>query len=126
MPESHILIVDDNASVRLILSETFKLAGFRVTVAADSNEALASIDEPPNIALVDVMLPGRDGYTLCRLLRQDPATAKLPIILLSARSGADQVQKALAAGADRFLPKPFEPKCLVNEVTALLVEKRAA
>lgn len=121
----HILIVDDNPSLLLLLSETFRLEGCRVSSAQDGTQAMAAARQlRPDALVLDVGLPGRNGFEVCRALRADPETASLPIILLTARAAEGDRHWGLDAGADEYLTKPFDPKRLVETASELLASRR--
>lgn len=116
-----VLIADDNADMRRYLKDLLQQAGFAVRTAADGEAALAACrSAPPDLLLSDVMTPEGDSFALLRRLRADPATATLPVILLSARADADARVQGLAAGADDYLVKPFVARALVARVDATL------
>ncbi|HEU4674949.1 MAG TPA: EAL domain-containing protein [Motilibacteraceae bacterium] len=123
-----ILVVDDNADLRAHL-ERLLHPHWRVTTAADGPSALAAARaEPPDLVLSDVMLPGFDGIALLRALREDPGTSSVPVLLLSARAGAEAAVEGLEAGADDYVVKPFSGPELVARVCAILdlARRRAA
>ncbi len=122
---SHILLADDNADVRQyvsrILGETWE-----VEAVSDGEAALrAAQARRPDLVLSDVMMPRLDGFGLVRALRQAPATADVPIILLSARAGEDATEEGLGRGANDYLVKPFSSRELVARVAAQLERARA-
>jgi len=118
---TRILIVDDTELNLKMVSAILTKDGYEVITARNGFEALEVIKlTPPALAILDVMMPDMDGYTLCRRLRQTPATAKIPIIVLTALSGVEDKIKAFDSGADDFLAKPFEPQELRARIKVLL------
>jgi diguanylate cyclase (GGDEF)-like protein len=118
---STVLVVDDDVDIARFIEVNLKLEGFDVVVAHDGDAAQRCIaDEVPDLALLDVMMPGIDGVELCRRLRSDPLTASLPIIMLTAKSlSADKVV-GLTAGADDYIIKPFDTLELIARVRSTL------
>ncbi len=114
-----IIIVEDDASIRTMLEYYFKSMGHQVN-AHESGEDLFAHEVQGDIALLDVMLPGMDGLEIVRRLRQDPATAKLPIIMLTARQTEMDKVTALDAGADDYITKPFGVMELQARINAVL------
>ncbi len=115
---AHILIVDDDARIRTLLQRFLQARGFWVSAARDAGHArrlLAGLDF--DLIVLDVMMPGEDGLTLTRALR---ATREVPILLLTARGETDARIAGLEAGADDYLPKPFDPKELLLRINAIL------
>ncbi len=126
---TRILVVDDTELNLKMVGSILQKDGYEVITARNGVEALEVIKTaPPALAILDVMMPDMDGYTLCGLLRQTPTTAKIPIIILTALSGVDDKIKAFDSGADDFLAKPFEPQELRARIKVLLrrVSERAA
>lgn len=116
-----ILIVEDEAPQAEMLRYNLEKAGFRVAVAASGEEALSRIElEPPDLAVVDWMLPERSGIDVCRRLRSRPETKRLPIIMLTARGEEGDRIRGLDAGADDYVVKPYSPREMVARVKALL------
>ncbi|MCK8671032.1 response regulator [Rhodococcus sp. HM1] len=112
-----ILVIDDNADLRNYLTSLLGQQDWRVDAVADVATALKHIqDSPPHLVLSDVMLPGPDGLALLKQLRNDPATARLPVILLTARAGTSAAVGGLQDGADDYITKPFEPDELIARV----------
>jgi two-component system chemotaxis response regulator CheY len=113
---AHVLVVDDEASLRFILRLAFEGSGHTVTEAADGAAALAAIQAAkPDLVATDLMMPVMDGRELISRLRADPATARLPILLVSSSEGASRIE-----GADRFMQKPLNPLDVVVEAAELL------
>ena len=116
--DAHLLIVDDDERIRGLLQKFLMRSGFLVTTARDSAHArriLGGLEF--DLIVLDVMMPGEDGMSLCRDLRR---TITTPIMLLTAKGGTDDRITGLEAGADDYLPKPFEPKELLLRINAIL------
>ncbi|KIC49719.1 MULTISPECIES: response regulator [unclassified Tateyamaria] len=116
--DAHLLIVDDDERIRSLLQKFLMRNGFLVTAARDAAHArrvLAGLDF--DLIVLDVMMPGEDGLSLCRSLRETHAT---PILLLTAKGETGNRIEGLEAGADDYLPKPFEPKELLLRINAIL------
>jgi DNA-binding response OmpR family regulator len=119
--QATILIVDDEAQNRRLLEALLEAAGYATTCAADAEEALASIvRRPPDLVLLDVMMPGMDGNELARVLKAGPSTASIPIIMVTANSDRAARLVSLDAGADDFLSKPVDRAELWLRVRNLL------
>ena len=116
-----VLVADDEDDIRALVGVAVRRAGCDlVGSVADGEAALASARaELPDLAVLDVSMPGRTGLEVCAALRQDPVTADIRVLLLSAGASPDDVARGLAAGADAYLPKPFSVADLVREVRAL-------
>jgi pilus assembly protein CpaE len=122
---NRILVVDDTELNLKMVSAILGKDGYEIVTARNGIEALEVIKtSPPALAILDVMMPDMDGYTLCGHLRKIPSTAKIPIIILTALSGVEDKIKAFDSGADDFLAKPFEPQELRARIKVLL--RRAA
>lgn len=119
-PPPKVLIVDDTPQNLRVLDAVLAPRGYTVIVAASGAEALAKVaEERPDIVLLDVVMPGMDGYEVCRRLRADPATSFLPVVMVTA-SGDEEKSRALDVGADDFIPKPFNQPELLARVRSLL------
>jgi two-component system, OmpR family, phosphate regulon response regulator OmpR len=118
--DSHILVVEDDARLRDRLSRYLTGEGFRVTAAADAAGARARMRGiSPDLLVLDVMMPGESGLDLTRSLREEQGH-DLPILMLTARGAPEDRIAGFEAGADDYLPKPFEPRELVLRIKALL------
>lgn len=116
-----VLIVDDEPMTRNLLRLMLEHAGFRIREAEDGLKALMMVaEEPPDVMILDVMMPHMDGITVCEKLREQVETAELPIILLSARTGAEAVQRGMDAGANLYLSKPIAREDLIRNIRELL------
>jgi DNA-binding response OmpR family regulator len=116
-----VLVVEDNADINATLQEALRLAGYDVVGALTGEEALVEIRQRrPHLVLLDQMLPDIDGLEICRRLRSESPTARLPIIFLTARASEDARVKGLASGADDYIVKPFSMQELLLRVRGLL------
>jgi DNA-binding response OmpR family regulator len=119
-----ILIADDDEDILALVKLRLERAGFRVAAARNGEEALAlARAEPPQIAVLDVMMPRLDGFGVLKALRDDPDLAGTPVVMLSARVHADDVGRGLEAGADEYLAKPFRSERLLEVVQGLLAQR---
>ena len=115
---SRILVVDDDLALAEMIGIVLQNEGFRVVFCGDGSQALAQFQEHhPDLVLLDDMLPGMDGFDVCRAIRH---VSDVPIVMLTARSDTSDVVTGLEAGADDYVPKPFKPKELVARVRARL------
>ena len=120
-----VLVVDDDRNMTRVLDFAFQQAGFAVMLARDGSEGLTlATGRPPDVAILDVMMPGVHGYDLCRRLRADPKTEHVKIVFLTARSQPIDEREGLKAGADLFLSKPILPGELIEKVKSLLTISR--
>lgn len=116
--EPRILIVDDARDIREPLGQYLRRNGFRIRLAADAAEARAALEQDPvHLAIIDVMMPGEDGLSLCRDLVQ---SRRLPVILLTARTAQEDRVQGLDLGADDYVTKPFDPRELLARIHAVL------
>ncbi|MDD2877828.1 MAG: phosphate regulon transcriptional regulator PhoB [Acidiphilium sp.] len=122
-----VLVVEDEAPLVTLLRYNLEKSGFRVDEAGDGNEALTRIAEtPPDLLLLDWMLPSVSGIEVCRQLRRRPATRSLPVIMLTARAEDQDAVRGLETGADDYITKPFSPEALIARIRALLRRTGAA
>ena len=118
-PQHSVLLVDDDAIIRKLVSVALTRAGYDVTLAINGREALLRLSEAtPDLIISDVMMPELDGFALLRQLRTDPLLGRIPVIMLTARGTAEDVEQGLGLGADDYLPKPFEMRELVARARA--------
>lgn len=125
MPAS-ILVVDDEASIVLSLEFLMKQAGYRVRVAHDGEAALAAVAaEPPDLVLLDAMMPKRDGFDVCQTIRANPSWSAVRIVMLTAKGRDVERDKGIALGADAYITKPFSTREVVDRVKQLLATARS-
>lgn len=118
---SRVLIAEDDESLRTLLRMSVDIGDVDIDEAVDGDEALElARRNPPDVALLDWMMPGVSGLDVCRALRSDPRTAGALIVIVTARSGAGIRDAALAAGADQYVAKPFSPVKLLEVVRHVL------
>jgi DNA-binding response OmpR family regulator len=116
-----VLVADDEHNIRHILDFSLNAEGFSVLSAPNGNDAFQlAMDETPDLIILDVMMPGRSGLETCRALKDEPRTARIPVILLTARATREDRAEGLAVGADRYITKPFSPQKVVDAVLELL------
>jgi DNA-binding response OmpR family regulator len=116
-----VLVVDDEPMARKMLRLILVRAGFDVFEAKDGYEALSDIkNNIPDLVILDVMMPGIDGFEVCETLRDDDKTSELPIIMLSAKADIESVNKGLRLGATKYLTKPVTPDDLTHHVREVL------
>jgi DNA-binding response OmpR family regulator len=116
-----VLVADDDTDIRRIVELNLRLEGFEVVTARDGPDALAkAVAVRPDLVLLDVRMPGIDGYTVCARIRADASLAAVPVIIVSANYGAAEGEAARRAGADDFLVKPFHPDMLLDMAKAML------
>jgi putative two-component system response regulator len=120
-----ILLVDDEHANRELLARLLRLNGYAIGHVADGESALAAIaEEPPDVVLLDVSLPGIDGFTVCRTIKSNPATRLIPVVLLTEVGDRQRRIQGIRAGADDFLGKPFDTEELRARVRSLVRLKR--
>ena len=116
-----VLVADDDRDILDLLAFRLGRAGYEVVSASDGEEALRlAVERKPDLAVLDVMMPKMDGFDLTRRLREEEATSKMPIILLTARTQEADIQRGFDAGADDDIRKPFSPQELRSRVQAIL------
>ena len=121
MPPDKVLLVEDDPVILRLLEVNFELEGFDVVLAHDGAEGIdLARTERPDLVISDIMMPKVSGLELVAALKGDGGTAAIPIILLSAKAQSADVKAGMAAGADDYVTKPFEPLDLVDRVRALI------
>jgi|UniRef100_A0A7C5EL69 two-component system phosphate regulon response regulator PhoB len=121
MARETILVVEDEENIRELLRYNLEKEGYRVKVAASGEEALKLARVmPPDLILLDLMLPGLDGLEVCRVLKQDPVTRPLPIIMLTAKGEEADIVTGLELGADDYITKPFTLRVVLARLRAVL------
>jgi CheY-like chemotaxis protein len=119
-PARQVLVVDDSAVIRELIAVNLELEGFEVTTAEDGQSGLASARAiRPDVITLDVMMPRLNGFETAARLRADPATAHIPIVMVTARAQAKDLARGDNVGVDAYLTKPFEPADLVSIVSRL-------
>ena len=121
-----VLVADDDADIRDLVAFKLEQAGFDVIAVEDGQTALDQTRSlRPTLAVLDVSMPGLSGIDVCRMLRADPATADMLIVMLTARVQEQDVEGGFSAGADDYVTKPFSPRELVSRIQSLLSRARA-
>ena len=116
---AHVIVVEDEPELAALVADYARAAGFDATVFGDGAAALAAaLDTPPDVLVLDLMLPGLDGLSVCRALRAAPATATLPIIMVTARGEEADRVLGLESGADDYLAKPYSSRELLARIRA--------
>jgi len=125
--DKKILVIEDDLSVTRLLEYTLKQEGYQVITASNGVEGLkAAQEKEPDLIVLNVMLPGIDGFEVCHRLRNEPQTAQLPILMLSGKAHQIDVTTGFKVGADEYLTKPAKPSEIASRVESLLARKTAA
>ncbi len=118
-----ILIADDEANIVISLEFLMQNGGYQVQIAANGDDALRQIGEfHPDLILLDIMLPLKNGFEVCQKIRENPAWNDIKVVMLTAKGRESEVAKGLALGADAYITKPFATKELLAQVQRLLGE----
>ena len=118
-----VLVVDDEPNIVLSLEFLIKQAGYEVRVARDGEAALQAMEEQlPDLVLLDIMMPKRDGFDVCETIRANPAWKGIPIIMLTAKGRDVEREKGLALGADAYITKPFSTREAMERIKQFLSE----
>jgi len=125
MTEQQILVIEDEEDILEVITYNLTIEGYRVAGVTSGEDGLkAARDDPPNLIILDLMLPGIDGLEVCKILKHDDRTAHIPIVMLTAKGEETDIVTGLELGADDYITKPFSPRVLIARVRALL--RRAA
>jgi DNA-binding response OmpR family regulator len=120
-PRRRVLVVDDSAVIRTLISVNLELEGFEVVTAVDGQDALDMIhDVAPDVVTIDVMMPRLDGFDTVARLRADPRTSHLKIAMVTACAQESDIKKGRMLGVDAYVTKPFDPDTLVRTVRELI------
>ena len=116
-----IVVVEDEQAIQDVVAYNLRREGYEVLLAGDGDEGLALIQSKrPGLVILDLMLPGIDGLSICQQLRADPKTRSIPLMILSAKEEESDIVIGLSLGADDYLAKPYEPMELVLKIQAIL------
>lgn len=122
-----IVVADDDAEIARLIAVNLRIRGYEAVITSDGETAIeACLKEEPDLLVLDLMMPGIDGFEVCRRLRAHPITSDLPILLVTAKTDSDVLRSGIEAGATWCLGKPFDPEDLVSEVARLLAAGDAA
>jgi len=121
---AHVFIVEDDEGIQQLLAYTLSKEGYRCTLCGEGGRALKAIEEAvPDVVLLDVMLPGVDGFTLCRELKSRASTKEIAVIMLTAKGDEADIVQGLEIGVDDYITKPFSPRVLLARIRAVLRRK---
>jgi two-component system, OmpR family, alkaline phosphatase synthesis response regulator PhoP len=123
-PPARVLVADDNPQGAELIEAYLDGTGWEVRIVADGSEALRLVQEwKPDVVLLDVMMPKLSGFEVCKQLKADPATRRLPVLMITALDQTSDVERAVEAGTNDFLTKPINKTDLVLRVRALLMSR---
>lgn len=123
---ARILVADDDPFIRRLVVFTLKKRGYEILEAGDGITALnLARQEKPDLAVLDVLMPEMTGLEVTQTLAQDPNTARIPILILSASAQQSEIEAGLASGATAYIIKPFEPRVLGERIAEILAQQRA-
>jgi two-component system alkaline phosphatase synthesis response regulator PhoP len=121
LPKEHILVVEDDEDILELIRYNLAKDGFRVTGVTSGEEALKAVKSSlPELVVLDLMLPGRDGLEICRVLKREAPTSQVPIIMVTAKGEEADIVTGLELGAEDYVTKPFSPKVLLARVRTVL------
>jgi DNA-binding response OmpR family regulator len=120
-----ILIIEDDPATQRLVDYSLKQEGYQIITASNGLEGIRkALGESPDLVILDVMLPGMDGFEICYRLKSEPTTANLPILMFSAKAQEIDKDTGIKVGADDYLTKPSAPADIVNHVYKLLAKKK--
>jgi len=123
--DKKILVIEDDPATLRLVDYSLRYEGYQVLTASNGLEGIRKAhNEAPDLIILDVMLPGMDGFEICHRLRSEPDTAQLPILMFSAKAQEIDKDTGLKVGADDYLSKPAAPADIVNHVESLLAKKK--
>ena len=121
MKKNKIVVIDDERDMVQLLRIELETEGYVVSAAFDGKSGLELIQKvKPDLVLLDVMMPEMNGYEVLELLKQDPLTKAIPVVMLTAKGLENEIQKGLDLGADEYVSKPFHPGLLIKRIQTLL------
>lgn len=124
MAQAHLLVVEDHNDERLMIASILRAAGYRVSEAADGNEALRILhDDPPDLVVLDLLLPGISGFEVCASVRRR-TERDVPVLVVTAHGSPENRRTAMACGANEIIAKPFSRAGLLAAVARLLSEEQ--
>jgi len=119
--QKRLLVVDDEPDLREAITFDLELSGYEVLTAGDGMEGLKiAREKKPDLLILDLLLPRMDGYRVCRMLKVDKKTEKIPVIMLTAKATREDERLGKESGADLYMTKPFDPEILLENVISLL------
>jgi two-component system, OmpR family, alkaline phosphatase synthesis response regulator PhoP len=124
-PRPLVLVADDDPDILLLITLTLERDGYEVVATRDGLSAFeTAVARVPHLVLLDLMMPGIDGYEVTRRLRGERVTKDVPIVIVTAAAEESQAARALEAGADAYMKKPFSPRELLAKTASLILERR--
>lgn len=127
MGKAKVLVIEDEKDILELIRYNLAREGYQVTTADSGEKGLkAAKSKPPDVIVLDLMLPGMDGLEVCRLLKSDPRTRRVPVIMLTAKSEETDIVTGLELGADDYMTKPFSPKVLIARLRKTLRREKSA
>ena len=118
---ARVLVVDDEDSITQLVATVLRYEGFEVACAGDGKSAVRTARSfDPDLVVLDVMLPGVDGFDVCRAIKEDPETSSIPVVLLTAKKGTQDQEMGRAVGADAYITKPFKSVKVLEVIEGLL------
>jgi two-component system alkaline phosphatase synthesis response regulator PhoP len=116
-----ILVIEDEPHVQAVIRKRLETKGYEVVTAIDGREGLRQCRSArPDLIILDLILPGMDGFQLCALLKRDDTLRETPILMLTARTQERDIERGIALGADAYMTKPFKPAALLKRIAELL------
>jgi twitching motility two-component system response regulator PilG len=126
MAKDRILVVEDEESLLKLETILFTSKGYEVTGVQDGSLALAEVEKSaPDLVVLDIMLPGLDGFEVCRLLKENPATSWIPVVMLTAKKSNQDLERGKTVGADAYITKPFKSVKVLEVIDGLIKTSRA-